>query len=179
MKKAIQFTLALVAFATIIAACNKDNGTGTMTVRMKDAPIDFDSVNVEVVAVDIHYSSSSGGNSGWISLPTHAGVYNLLDLQNNVTAVLVNNNVLPAGSITQMRLILGSNNWVVIDSIPFPLELSSQNKTGLKININSDIAAGDSVDVLIDFDAEASIIETGQLNYKLKPVVKLESMIYY
>lgn len=175
MKKLIKISLSIVVLLLIIVSCSKKDGTGVLTVHMKDAPIDFDSVNVEVERVDIHYSNGNG----WVTLPTNAGVYNLLDLQNNVTAVLTNNNVLPVGSITQMRLILGDHNWVVIDSLPYPLELSSQDKTGLKINIGADIAPGDSVDVLIDFDAQESIVVTGQTTYKLKPVVKLESINYY
>ena len=158
-------------------ACEKaPSGSGNMTVKMKDAPIDFDSVIVEVLRVDVHYS---GSTTGWVSLPTNAGMYNLLDLQNDVTAVLTSNAGLTVGKITQMRLILGSNNYVVLDNISTFLDLSSQDKTGLKFNLDATINDGETVEVLVDFDAEKSIVVSGDGSFKLKPVISVESIIYY
>lgn len=177
MKTIMKITGTLLIAALLVTSCGKESsGTGRMTVKMKDAPIDYDSVNVQVVSVEVHYS---GSNGGWVTLPTNAGMYNLLELQNDVTAVLSSGGELPVGDITQMRLILGNTNYVVIDSIPFPLDLTSQDKTGLKFNLNSSIASGDSVEVLIDFDAEKSILETSATSFKLKPVIKVESIVYY
>ena len=169
------FFLILLASATLYS-CGKDkSGNAYFTVKMTDAPGDYDSVNVEVVGTEIHYSN--GG--GWTSLPTATGIYNLLDLQNDVTAVLVDPNVIPAGDIQQMRLILGTQNTVVVDSVSYPLALSSQDKTGLKINVNTSVNAGDSVEILIDFDADHSIVEQGNSTYRLKPVVKLENVTFF
>lgn len=167
----------LILFSLMAAGCHKKHvGSGSMTVRMKDAPEDYNSVNVEVVNVEVHYS---GKNGGWKSLPTNAGMYNLLELQNNVTAVLSSGVELPAGDITQMRLILGNTNYIVVDSIAYPLDLTSQDKTGLKFNVNSTISEGDSVEVLIDFDVKKSVLETSATSFKLKPVIKVESIVYY
>lgn len=177
MKKASSiFFLLLLASATLYS-CGKDAdraGNAYFSVKMTDAPGDYDSVNVEVIGTEIHYS---GG--GWTSLPTITGIYNLLDLQNDVTAVLVDPNIVPAGDIQQMRLILGAQNTVVVDSVSYPLALSSQDKTGLKINVNTSVYAGDSVEILIDFDAHQSIVEQGNGTYRLKPVVKLENVTFF
>jgi hypothetical protein len=96
-----------------------------------------------------------------------------------VTAVLSSNAGLPAGDVNQMRLILGSENYVVEDSVASDLLLSSQDKTGLKFNLNATINTGDTVEVLIDFDAEESIIQQGNGSYRLKPVIDVEDIIYY
>lgn len=177
MKKFIKLSAFVVVAALISTSCNKDKGTGNMTVKMTDDPAVYDSVNVEVLSVEVHYADNSLGSSGWVTLPTISGIYNLLDLQNDITTVLVNNNELPAGSITQMRLILGSRNWVVVEGLPFPLELSSQSNTGIKINANVSISPGDSVEVLLDFDAGESIVVQGNGTYLLKPVIRLESVV--
>jgi len=37
-------------------ACSKNKGTAVLTIKMVDDPADFDSVNVEIVKVQIHGS---------------------------------------------------------------------------------------------------------------------------
>lgn len=162
----------------VFFACQKEEGTGRMTVKMKDVPIEYDSVFVDVQRVEVHYSNENTGDAGWVTLSTAAGIYDLLELQNGVTAVLSDSVLLPVGKISQMRLILGSQNSVVVDGASFPLLLSSQDKTGLKFNLNTTISEDDIVEVLIDFDAEQSIVVEGTGAFRLKPVIKVESIIY-
>ncbi|OFZ53243.1 MAG: hypothetical protein A3D92_13780 [Bacteroidetes bacterium RIFCSPHIGHO2_02_FULL_44_7] len=168
----------LLLFSFLISGCNKEEGTGSVTIEMTDAPGDYDSVNVEVEQVMVHVSNTGSGNSGWVNLQTNAGIYNLLELQNDISVVLVNNNLLPIGEIQQMRLVLGAKNSVVVEGISFPLELSSQASTGLKFNLNATIAANDQVEILIDFDADQSIVVEGNGTYRLQPVIKVESITY-
>ena len=81
-----------------------------------------------------------------------------------------------------MRLILGQNNYAVeiIDSVAVqhPLLLSSQDETGLKVNLNSEILANQTIVVTLDFDAGNSIIEQGTGEYRLKPVIKVQNVTY-
>lgn len=143
-----------------------------MTVKMKDAPGDFQQVNVEVLQVEVHHA-----NQGWVSLPTNQGVYDLLTLQNDVTTVLVNQGTLPAGHIDQFRLVLGANNTVMVDSLIFPLATPSAQQSGLKINVNSDFAPNHTYEMLIDFDAAQSIVQQGNGSYLLKPVIGVAAVI--
>lgn len=179
-RKYLMFTIMpILVIGLVVVACQKDtNKTAYLKVKMVDQPIDYDSVNVEIVNVSVHYGGSDSV-SGWTDLPTNVGMYNLLDLQNGVTAAITDGGLIPTGNISQMRLLLGDDNYVVIDSIVNPLDLSSQDKTGLKINLNTEIEAQDSVEITIDFDAEKSIVQTGNGAYKLKPVVKLEEVIFF
>lgn len=172
MKK---LTFAVLTALTMVAAvsCNKEEeGTSRMTVKMTDAPGDFQQVNVEVLEVRVHHSGS-----GWITLPTNAGVYDLLTLQDSVTTVLVNQGQLPAGHIDQFRLILGANNTVMIDSLIYPLATPSAEQSGLKINVNADFAPNETYELLIDFDAGESVVEQGNGGYLLKPVIKIGGII--
>ena len=168
--------LALGAFG-----CQKESKTGTLIVKMVDAPVEFDSVNVEIIDFQVHYSNGLMGESDWVSLETNEGIYNLLDLQDGVTAVLVDGEEVPIGKLQQMRLILGEDNTVVVEDETYPLELSSQDKNGIKINLKSTIHEGDSVEIILDFDAQKSIVIQGNDDdqFKLKPVIKLEEIIYY
>ena len=168
--------IVVLTLTTIFTGCKKDIQQGEITVKMTDAPANFIAVNVEVLQVNVHYANHP--NNGWITLQTNAGIYNLLDLQNDVTVVLTNGQTLDVGRITQMRLILGQNNTVATTDTIFPLELSSQDQTGLKINSNFEITSNGNVEIVLDFDAEKSIIQEGNGSYKLKPVIFVKNIIY-
>lgn len=153
-------------------SCRKENRTSKMTVKMTDAPGDFQQVNVEILEVQVHHDTQ-----GWIVLPTNQGIYDLLTLQNDITTVLVNQGELPAGHINQLRLVLGATNTVMVDSVTYALATPSAQQSGLKINVNADFAPNETYELLLDFDAGQSIVTQGNGGYLLKPVIKLEGII--
>ncbi len=151
-------------------ACSKDDGNGTATVKLllKDAPGDFQQVNVEVIEVQLHTSSN-----GWQTIPVNDSIYDLLLLTGNANTFLANA-IVPASNLTQLRLILGTQNTVMVDSVIHPLLLSSQDESGLKINLNQTLTSGAPYTLVIDFDAAASVTLQGNGSYRLKPVLKGE-----
>lgn len=157
---------ALIAFVLGFVSCKKDTYTEKITVKMVDAPASYDSVNVEIVEVQMHSDAQ-----GWVLIPTQVGLYNLLELQNGIDTVLANIPQYPAGHVSQMRLILGNNNYIVTGGTVTPLALSSQDETGLKINLNYDFQANQAYEIMIDFDAASSIVTEGNGTLKLKPVI--------
>lgn len=163
---------AILTTGLLFSACKKEEGTSQLKVRMVDAPANLQQVNVEVTGVEIHTASQ-----GWVSLPANPGVYDLLTLQDSVSAVLVNGGSFPSGDVSQMRLILGSNNYIVADSIIYPLATPSAQQSGLKININYHFDPNETYELLLDFDAEKSIVTQGNGDYSLKPVIKILSII--
>lgn len=176
MKAIIKIIIpTLIVFFALIG-CNKDKSSyGHMVVNMKDAPIEFKEVNVDIREVQVHYS---GNESGWKTLNTNTGLYDLLKLQDGVTAVIADEEELPIGKVTQIRLILGVNNTVLTQDTIYPLELSSQDKTGLKLNTNFSVFSNKTVKILVDFDAEKSIVVASDSTFKLKPVLKIDSVDY-
>lgn len=171
MKTIYFVALALVGVLGISTGCKKKEGTSQMTVKMVDAPGDFQQVNVEVLQVQVHHSGQ-----GWINLPTVAGVYDLLTLQNDVSATLVNAGTLPSGDLQQLRLILGDENNVMVDSLYYPLATPSAQQSGLKINLNTNFAPNTQYELVLDFDAEQSIVTQGTGAYSLKPVIRVLSI---
>jgi hypothetical protein len=173
--KLIAVVLVFVSIAIITNSCKKEDpkGTGYMTVKMTDAPGDYLAVNVDVIGVQVHYEST-----GWITLPVNAGVYDLLELQNNVTTVLASNAQLPIGKISQIRLILGSNNSLItIQPDTFALKVPSGEESGLKINLHETIQPHTTMEIVLDFDAKSSVVvDAGSGNYILKPVIKVKSV---
>jgi hypothetical protein len=116
---------------------------------------------------------------------------------NCILAQLGTTTSLPAGSYQQIRLLLVSNTPAASDATPsanncagfgyncvvladgtmHQLNLSSQANTGLKIPPGQivggplTVSAGQSVDLNIDFNACASIIQQGNGEFRLKPVL--------
>jgi hypothetical protein len=101
------------------------------------------------------------------------GVYNILKLNNGIDTVL-GATQLPLGDISEIRLLLGDNNTVKVDSKILPLTVSSSDKSGLKLKFEKKLLAGISYDVLMDFDAAKSVKEVKKgTEYKMKPVIRL------
>lgn len=178
------FSLVIVGIglALVVNSCKKEAvgpNDGYMSVSMTDAPADYVKVNVEIIDVQVHNEAQ-----GWVSLPTNKGIYNLLDLQNNASVALASDATVPAGKMTQMRLVLGSNNTIVVGGKSlnttvldtFDLKVPSGAETGLKVNLNFNLSPNKHMVVLLDFDAAASIVEHGNGTYSLKPVVKVKSV---
>ena len=157
MRSVIKFGLSVILLA-FLASCSSED-TGRIIVRMTDSPGDYEEVNIDIVDVQIH---RSGGNdeSGWESLNANGGVYNLLDLTSGVETVLADTEI-PSGDITQIRLVLGDNNTVVIDGQENELSTPSAQQSGLKINLNETLLDGITYSVLLDFDAARSVVKAG------------------
>ncbi|MNJ81020.1 hypothetical protein D3C77_796330 [compost metagenome] len=64
----------------------------------------------------------------------------------------------------------------MVDSTYYPLATPSAQQSGLKINLKSDFAPNQVYEVLLDFDAENSIVTQGNGSYSLKPVIKVLSI---
>jgi len=187
--------LLLVVF---VAGCGSggDGGSaassaqaGTVTVSLTDAPAcGFDAVNVTISKVRIHQSDSASDNAaGWTDITLNpARKINLLDLndptQPNFALESLGEAPLAAGHYTQLRLVLVPNsggsplaNTVVLSgtTIEIALDTPSAVQSGIKLIHQFNVGSGQRVDLLLDFDACKSIVQTGNGKYKLKPVIKV------
>ena len=68
-------------------------------------------------------------------------------------------------------MFLGTQNTVKISNVSYPLEMTSEDESGLKLNIHQDLLANQSYTLMIDFDAGQSVKDMGNDTYKLKPVL--------
>src|ERR1700739_4066087 len=68
---------------------------GAISVAMTNlSTAPYGKVDVEIVGVTAHYLSKSG-NDGFITLPVKAGIYDLLEIENYLSASLVNAAMIP------------------------------------------------------------------------------------
>ncbi|HEY0817634.1 MAG TPA: DUF4382 domain-containing protein [Rhizobacter sp.] len=185
---------AVALVASFIGACGGGTdsggtgaGTGTLRVALTDAPAcGYDHVYVTVERVRVHQSSTAAdADAGWaeVVLPVPLRV-DLLGLTNGVLQEL-GQTPLPAGRYTQLRLVLAPNGpgnaMPIANAIRLsgasedtPLVTPSGQQSGLKMNVNIDVAANQMVDAVLDFDACKSIVRAGNSGrYLLKPVIRV------
>ncbi|MFM9436756.1 hypothetical protein ACFDR9_003841 [Janthinobacterium sp. CG_23.3] len=174
--------------AATLAACGGGGGgsataTGTLGVSMTDAPAcGFDAVNVTVSKVRVHQSASAGDtDAGWTDITlSPARKINLLNLTNGALETL-GETPLAVGHYTQMRLVLDANaNNALANSViatgtttEVSLDTPSAVQSGIKLVNEFDVAAGQRVDLVLDFNACKSVVTKGNGKYALKPVVKV------
>ncbi|MGF1671926.1 MAG: DUF4382 domain-containing protein [Balneolaceae bacterium] len=169
-----KITTLLTAIFVVLAGCstNSDSGTGTLEVRLHDAPAAFDEVNIFVERVEINNTTT---DEGWIVVSEPNRSFNILELINGEFEVLGITD-LETGFYPQFRLILSrDNNSVVIDGEMHDLFIPSGEQTGVKINIDAEIEEDIRYVLLLDFDAKRSVVEAGQadpLRFLLKPVIR-------
>jgi len=165
------------AAALALAACGGGSGSGgegTLRMSLTDAPAcGYDHVFVSVDRLRVHQSASASENdAGWVEIPVTAQRIDLLSLQNGVMTELGTAPLAP-GKYTQMRMLLADDASVVpTGGSETALKTPSGQQSGLKMNVDIDIAADKLADFVIDFDACKSIVRAGNSgNVLLKPVL--------
>ncbi len=172
--------VAVLVTGTMIGliGCSKSSGptsggSGSMQVNMVDAPAGYDAVNIVVTSVEAHMAGSDSA-SGWVTLNSTPGTYNLLQYTNGNVAV-IGDATLPAGQYTQIRLNLGTGSNVVVSGQTHPLTIASGFQTGVKLNVDATVQANAKYTLTFDFDANQSVVQTGDTahaTYSLRPVIR-------
>jgi len=191
MKKKLTILLSFV-FLLFTISCNNDSEETSITSHLKisliDLPGDFESVNIDIKEIKVHssgykndedevehhdYENTDEGEGGWISLEgSDIGVVNILDYTDGHELTIYDSDF-PAGYISQIRLVLGENNTVVIDGDSLNLKSPSAQQSGLKLKVNENLEAGLSYYLKLDFEASRSIVQTGNGKHILKPVIRV------
>jgi Domain of unknown function (DUF4382) len=139
------------------------------TCRRNDAEDDHDNRS----GCDDDHDSLEHRCEIWDTLAIHPGVYDLLKLRNGVDTLLASG-FIPKGKIERIKITLGTNNSIMVDSIVHPLNFLN-NQNFLFVNIHRehlDSLSANNLKLLLDFDLFRSIkFINGQLFIRpfLKP----------
>lgn len=162
------------AFIFSMASCDNESSTKTATaklnVHLTDAPADYDAVLIDIQDVLIKHA---GDSSGWVHLDNiQSGIYDLLSLTGGNDSIIAQSEV-DTGVVTEIRLVLGENNSLVMSGDTIPLSTPSAQQSGLKVKINEHLTGGITYKILLDFDASRSVVKAGNSGkYNLKPVIR-------
>lgn len=192
------FPVFVIAVVSFLISCQKDtnnsnpSGQTKYSVYLTDGPTDYDHVFVDIQKVEIKLDTCRRNNDDdhdrpgcdddhdrsdtscnvWQTLNINAGVYDLLQLRNGFDTLLASGLALN-GKIERIKITLGTNNSVVVDSTTFPLQLIN-NQNFVFVNIHREhldsVAAGD-LQLFLDFDLTHSIKFING-SYWIKPVLK-------
>ncbi len=173
--KSVFFLLLLSLTVASVSSCSKTSKSGQaqLQVRLIDNPSpDVKEVWVDIQQVEVIVNGGAPVLLGGI----HPGVYNLLELTNGKDTLLADA-MIPAGMVSQVRLILGDNNYIVNKAgQTISLKTPSAQQSGLKVQIHQDLAGGILYRLTLDFDVARSIVVAGNSgNIILKPVLRVIS----
>ena len=196
------FAVSAIASIILFFSCqkevsvNNDNvpaGMNKVSIYLTDGPTDYQNVFIDIQQIaikldtcahnddddhnhpgcdDDHDSLAVGSCEIWDTLAINPGVYDLMTLRNGLDTLLASGFILN-GKIERIKITLGTNNSVVVDSVSYPLHLlNGQNYVYVNIRREHlDYISSNSLRFYLDFDLERSIrYMNGQ--YWLKPVLR-------
>jgi len=158
----------------LLSACSKNTNepevkSGKLIIHLTDAPAEFSEVNITFSEISAHIDSS------WVAIATEPNTINLLEWNNGKSIILGEADV-PAGDYSQIRLKIDGAN-VVYDGSTFPMDVPSGATSGLKFGRQFSVESGSSYELVIDFDADRSVVTTGPptnpKGFKLKPHIRV------
>ena len=141
--------------------------TGSLQLRVTDAPGDATAVLVTVSSVQVNVQDAPDDDASWITVVEGPETFDLVALD-GVEAIL-GESELAAGKYGQIRLEVGEVEIVTPEGT-----LTARVPSGtLKLVGGFVIEAGAVTGVTIDFDLDKSLVRQGNGGFLFKPVVKL------
>ena len=176
-----------LALAAAAVGCGS-NGAVRVTLTDDPAAASVKQLLVTVNEVRIHDSgedTATGGDAGatadgatgkgWIVLCSTVQKFDLLQLTNGRTMPLCGNQsiTVPTGRVSQLRLGVQSAQLVMDNGGTQDLSVPSGPSSGLKIDVQRDVLKDQTLEVKLDFDANASLVQQGNGSWSLKPVLRV------
>src|SRR4030095_10139332 len=173
-KTLIGITAIFFFVSYLFMFCSKtgtgERGQGNLQVSLTDDPGNFDAVYIDLQDVQVNLSGNS--DNGWQSLPgVRKGMYDLLSLADGHDTLLADGPI-PAGRIYQLRLVLGTENYVKIDSSMIRMNILPEEQGGLNLKVQQYLGNGSFVKVLLDFDVAKSVVVVDSASYNLRPNIR-------
>lgn len=157
----------------------------TDALEKNDVPDTYDAILISISRIEAHFvendveplgtedaGESKKGNWQLIADWSEEGGFEVDLIELEGKSVFLASELLPSGKYTQLRVFLVEDHaTIVVDGEPYPLNIPSVGQTGIKLIHPFEIIPDQITKLTLDFDAEKSIIETGNGKYKLKPVI--------
>lgn len=167
---------SVLAGALVLAACDSGAGSdaGRVSIRLVDAPGDFEEVRVQIREVYLQRSSESDSTGGRLPLAVDTTNYfSLLELTGGKSAQLVTDAVVPAGTYSALRIRVGDAYVVTTDGKVYAttgaqlpagmtatgrINLTRGKSSGYQVSFANGglVVDGDSKIAALDFDVARS-----------------------
>jgi hypothetical protein len=196
----LRAALFLGVLSLIFIACQKNmDGSSDQTVPagkqnlslfLTDGPGFFDNVSVDIKSVQVlvdtcSKSSQDNDDQGdddngrntcrvWDSLAIKPGVYDLLSLRNGTDTLLAQGNAIN-GKVVAVRIQLGTDNYLVKDSVKYPLHLVNPSAPYIYLTLKGnewEKYEKNKSRLWLDFDVAKSVVVIGNEFY-LRPFIRM------
>lgn len=171
----MRFLFLVALIGIVLPACQKEamnraNGqTATFKVRMTDAPGNFTGLYVQLTRVDAYIEQQ-----GWVNLSSDDRLISVLDLTNGAETTLSLTQQAAIGMYAKLRLTFGTDNSLLVyggaGSSTVGLSFSSPASNEIVVDINEQVSAGTTTEVLLDFNVAESIWQLGN-TYLIHPAI--------
>ena len=163
--------------------------SGTLTVRLRDSPF-TDAKSLLVTFSEVSAHKSDQPDNGWSKLPfTGGATTRTCDLKKlQTTQDILGTGPLTAGHYTQLRLIVSSaaiyfdnaaagavcdTTIVAPSGRSAPVVIPSGE---VKLNREFDVPSAGATNILVDFNGDQSVRETGNGTFMMSPVIAIVSV---
>lgn len=152
--------LAILVIVGIMASGIKlpgfSSNRGMLTVKLTDAPVELEHLNVTIAQIEVHKAGANGEDDGWIDLPfadNKTSFYiDILSLQNVTRDLSVAE--IQAGNYTKIRLMISTANATYTDgSVVDPLNVPPGH---MDVIVHFEIEADLETVLLVDMTAHIS-----------------------
>lgn len=172
-----------MAALSALAGCGGGGGgeTGSLSMQVTDAPVDgVNEVVVEFTGVTL---KPKGGPAFDIAFDAPLSV-DLKSLHSGNTAVLFDDEIVPAGRYEWLRLEVNAEFDTILDSYvvesggaQLELRIPSGANSGLKLVSGFTVAAGGASSFVIDWNLREGLVKSpGQPGYKLQPALRITNL---
>lgn len=152
--------------------------SANLKLFLTDKPLDnVSEVNVNIDHVELLLEKN--GKQARVKIGQDLGTINLLKLRNGILLAISDINIPDQVAVKQIRIILkdGGHSMVRSDNTVCKLKIPSEKQSGIKILLKSSVLFENNMvyAMIVDFDAEKSVVQQGNNSCLLKPVLKLIS----
>ncbi|MFH1120830.1 MAG: DUF4382 domain-containing protein [Bacteroidota bacterium] len=169
--------MAMITMAVLFfVSCEKstENHLAGNTNAMVEVMLAGESDQYNAVNIDIQEVYLKNEKNDWVEVPlTTPGVYNLTYIAGE-SDVLLGKAEMPDAMFSQVRIVMGTENSVVVDGVKHPLDLPVGD-SDIILDILSETKERAIHRFWIDFDIPASIKNNGQDRYIFKPFFRIFS----
>jgi hypothetical protein len=161
-----RLSLIVLLFAVIgISSCKKSvQGVPFRMTLTATAPGNYSEINMDIIGMQVQYTNEPGN---WTPVRTMSGLYNMDNVQ-DPASIIIADDQLQAGAISQIRFVLGNNSNVTDNGTNYPMAAPSYDDPSLVVNVNRTLQ-DNSNNIALQFDSQASVINDGGV-YRIVPV---------
>jgi hypothetical protein len=168
-----QLFILLLLSLNLGCSGTEERSTALVNVFLVGTPGFFEEVGIEILGVDVKVTGTRGqDNAEAVFLPNlQANRQANLSTLVNTGQYLVGRAEFLAGAITELRLNLGNDNFIILGGDRFVPRFSDSSAENPVMPVSIPLEGGISHDVFIDFNTLESILFTGgsQVEFILAP----------